>query len=40
MTTTIGLIHATINSVTPINNSFQEFAPDVNVLNFLDEGLI
>lgn len=36
----IGLIHATMNSVQPILEAFQQFAPDVHVLNFMDEGLI
>ncbi|WP_201004010.1 aspartate/glutamate racemase family protein [Paenibacillus glycanilyticus] len=38
--TRIGLVHATLNSVQPINEAFREVAPDVKVLNFLDESLI
>lgn len=40
MAPTVGLIHVTLNSVAPINNSFQEYAPNNIVLNFLDEGII
>jgi Asp/Glu/hydantoin racemase len=36
----IGLIHTTVNSVQPINEAFCELAPEVKVLNFLDEGLM
>lgn len=36
----IGIIHTTINSIEPINEAFHEHAPDVHVLNFLDEGLM
>lgn len=36
----VGLIHTTINSLPPINEAFHELAPDVKVLNFLDEGLM
>lgn len=36
----IGLIHTTVNSVQPINEAFCELAPDVKLLNFLDEGLM
>lgn len=36
----IGLVHATMNSVVPILEAFQQFAPDVKLLNFMDEGLI
>lgn len=38
--TRIGLIHATMNSVQPILKAFQQHAPEVAVLNFMDEGLI
>lgn len=40
MGNTIGLIHVTLNSVSPINQAFQAYAPETTVLNFLDEGLI
>lgn len=36
----IGLVHATMNSVQPILEAFQQFAPEVHLLNFMDEGLI
>lgn len=36
----IGLVHATMNSVQPILEAFKENAPHVNLLNFMDEGLI
>lgn len=36
----LGLVHATLNSVQPINEAFREHAPEVKVLNFLDESLI
>ncbi|MEN1969574.1 aspartate/glutamate racemase family protein [Lentibacillus sp. N15] len=36
----IGLIHATLNSVQPINEAFRKYAPYVDLLNFLDDGLI
>lgn len=36
----IGLIHATLNAVQPVNQTFREIAPHVKLLNFLDEGMI
>ncbi|SDF60927.1 aspartate/glutamate racemase family protein [Sporomusa acidovorans] len=36
----IGLIHTTRNSMQPINEAFHKHAPEVSVLNFLDEGLM
>ncbi|MGO4889997.1 aspartate/glutamate racemase family protein [Anaerobacillus sp. MEB173] len=36
----IGLVHATMNSVQPILKAFNTFAPEVNLLNFMDEGLL
>ncbi len=36
----IGLVHATMNSVQPILEAFKQKAPEVKVLNFMDEGLI
>lgn len=36
----IGLIHATMNSVQPILNAFQVQAPEVTLVNFMDESLI
>lgn len=39
MAYTVGLIHATLNSVKPINDAFYQYAPDITVLNFLDDGL-
>lgn len=40
MSIKIGLIHTTSNSMQPINDAFRELAPEVKVLNFLDEGLM
>jgi Asp/Glu/hydantoin racemase len=37
---TIGLVHATMNSVQPILEAFKENAPEIKLLNFMDEGLI
>lgn len=36
----IGLIHATMNSVQPILDAFQVHAPQVTLVNFMDESLI
>ncbi|MFC0274600.1 aspartate/glutamate racemase family protein [Metabacillus herbersteinensis] len=36
----IGLIHATVNSVQPILDAFQVHAPQVTLVNFMDESLI
>ncbi|WP_134704608.1 aspartate/glutamate racemase family protein [Ammoniphilus sp. YIM 78166] len=36
----IGLIYATLNSVQPILDAFQEHAPEAVTLNFMDEELI
>ena len=36
----IGLIHATPNAVTPIENAIHEFAPNVNYENFIDKELL
>ncbi|WP_156153606.1 aspartate/glutamate racemase family protein [Domibacillus robiginosus] len=36
----VGLIHATMNSVQPILEAFQIHAPEVTLLNFMDESLI
>ncbi len=35
----VGIIHATCNAVPPLNDAFKEIAPDVIVLNFVDEHL-
>ncbi|ARD49065.1 aspartate/glutamate racemase family protein [Sporosarcina sp. P33] len=40
MTTKIGLIHATMNSVDPILKAFRERHPDVVIMSFMDESLI
>jgi Asp/Glu/hydantoin racemase len=37
---TIGLVHATMNSVQSILEAFKENAPEIKLLNFMDEGLI
>lgn len=36
----IGLIHATMNSVAPIHRAFSMHSEDVDLINFMDEGLI
>ncbi|WP_042196364.1 aspartate/glutamate racemase family protein [Paenibacillus camerounensis] len=36
----IGLIHATLNSLSPMSEAVRRYAPDLATLNFLDEGLI
>ncbi|WP_161493884.1 aspartate/glutamate racemase family protein [Virgibacillus necropolis] len=35
----IGIIHATCNAVPPLNAVFKKLAPDVTVLNFVDENI-
>jgi Asp/Glu/hydantoin racemase len=35
----IGIIHATSNAVPPLNAAFKQLAPDVTVLNFVDENI-
>ncbi|MGF3104525.1 aspartate/glutamate racemase family protein [Rossellomorea sp. DUT-2] len=35
----IGIIHATCNAVAPLNEAFKQLAPDVTVLNFVDENI-
>lgn len=35
----IGVIHATCNAVPPLNSAFKKLAPDVTVLNFVDENI-
>ncbi|WP_100012682.1 aspartate/glutamate racemase family protein [Lentibacillus sediminis] len=35
----IGIIHATCNAVPPLNSAFKKLAPDVTVLNFVDENI-
>lgn len=36
----IGLIHTTMNSIAPIHNAFQTIAPDVQLMNFMNEGVM
>jgi Asp/Glu/hydantoin racemase len=36
----IALVHATMNSLQPIVEAFQQHAPHVKLLHFMDEGLI
>jgi len=36
----IGLIHATMNSVKPILEAFSKLDDDVELINFMDEGLV
>ncbi|WHZ05805.1 aspartate/glutamate racemase family protein [Neobacillus sp. YX16] len=35
----IGIIHATCNAVPPLNAAFKKLAPEVTVLNFVDENI-
>jgi Asp/Glu/hydantoin racemase len=35
----IGIIHATCNAVPPLNAAFKQLAPEVTVLNFVDENI-
>ncbi|WGG46447.1 aspartate/glutamate racemase family protein [Rossellomorea sp. DA94] len=35
----IGIIHATCNAVPPLNAAFNQLAPEVTVLNFVDENI-
>ncbi|WP_176447992.1 aspartate/glutamate racemase family protein [Lentibacillus sp. CBA3610] len=35
----IGVIHATCNAVPPLNSAFKKLAPDVTLLNFVDENI-
>jgi len=36
----IGLVHATLNAVQPMVETFRYYEPSVEVINFLDEGLL
>ncbi|MFP7472994.1 aspartate/glutamate racemase family protein [Niallia taxi] len=36
----VGLIHATLNSVNPILEAFAKNFPDIETINFMDEGLL
>src|SRR5699024_9333573 len=36
----IGLVHATMNSVQPILESFRSLHPEVEIINVMDESLI
>ena len=40
MSKRIGLVHATLNAVQPMLEAFRCHAPELGVLNFLDEGLV
>ncbi|MFB5269719.1 aspartate/glutamate racemase family protein [Paenibacillus enshidis] len=40
MSKRVGLVHATLNSVQPMTEAFRQYAPTMQSLNFLDEGLI
>ncbi|WP_100012686.1 aspartate/glutamate racemase family protein [Lentibacillus sediminis] len=40
MSTKIGLVHATMNSVQPILHAFHTYHPSVDLINVMDEGLI
>lgn len=36
----IGLIHTTMNSIAPINDAFHAIDPDVQLMNFVNEGVM
>lgn len=38
--TRIGVIHATVNAVEPMNQAFLRLEPEVNVINFVNEDLL
>src|SRR5688572_9677606 len=37
---TVGLVHAVIPAIEPLRAAFGELAPDVKLINILDEGLV
>jgi len=37
---TVGLVHAVIPAIEPLRSAFGELAPDVKLVNILDEGLV
>ena len=40
MSKRVGLVHATLNALQPMTEAFQQYAPTIQTLHFLDEGLI
>jgi len=36
----LGLIHAVIPAIEPVKTAFGQLAPDIKVVNILDEGLL
>ena len=40
MTHTVGLIHAVIPAIEPLRAAFGQLAPDIKLVNILDEGLV
>ena len=40
MTHTVGLVHAVIPAIEPLKAAFAQLAPDVKLINILDEGLV
>lgn len=40
MSKRVGLVHATLNALQPMTEAFQQYAPAIQTLHFLDEGLI
>ena len=40
MTKKIGLVHATVESIQPIVKYFNQYAPEITLTNFVDEGLL
>ena len=37
---TVGLVHAVIPAIEPLRAAFSQVAPDIKLVNILDEGLI
>jgi aspartate/glutamate racemase len=40
VTHTVGLIHAVIPAIEPLRTAFSQLAPDIKLVNLLDEGLV
>jgi aspartate/glutamate racemase len=40
VTHTVGLIHAVIPAIEPLRTAFAQLAPDIKLVNLLDEGLV
>ena len=37
---TVGLVHAVIPAIEPVKTAFGQLAPEIKVVNILDEGLL